>query len=415
MLSYEEVVSRLEALGIMPTTLPSLAPMTRALQRCGYLDGVDPRRNIIIAGTNGKGSVAATLSALLRSAGQSVGLYTSPHLCTTRERIRVNGENVSETLFVEAYEAVLSSINDERLTHFEALTLMAAAIFYSGKFGPAPDWVIWEVGLGGTFDATNAIPHHYCAITKLGLDHENLLGSSLELIARQKFGVIGKGAEVVYSPMPESLTGLRLETEQATGCRWWAASAARLVGAGRLATEWGETALALCGQRAAENSATALTLFEVLGFAPAQHLGALAQVDWPGRFSRVRLPGFLAPVFLSGDHNVQGIESLLEILGTLTWRSLHLVVGVCADKNSGVMFELLKTLPRLVLHLTETPVRTLPLTQVPRHVRAAAGFSDKDVFRVLAAIQGEASAADLVVVTGSLYLVGSVLQSLDRN
>lgn len=407
--TYADIIEELEKLSIMPTTLPQLAPMQSALAKSGLLEQIDASRNLIIAGTNGKGSTAATLSTLLLAAGQRVGLYTSPHLVTTRERIRIGHDDVSEADFAQAYGALKNVIQAEKLTHFEAITMIAAWIFYSGQGGKPVDWAVWEVGLGGSFDATNAIPHSACAVTALGLDHQAILGRTLPEIAAQKFGVIGPDAVVVHGPMDPCLEPLRNETAARTHCHWIAAKEVRSLDLERIQTPWGQAKLSLMGPRAAQNTAIALTLFEALGFSPAAHLHALARVRWPGRFSRAELPGFSCPVYLSGDHNAAGIESLLEILSQLKWAKLHLVVGIGKDKEVDAMLTRLTTLPGVKLYLTETPFKPHALADYPARFRKAAVYCDQDVLRLLNDIRKLATAEDLVLVTGSLYLVGQVL------
>ncbi len=408
-MTYLEVVHELEQLGIMPLGMPALASFRRALERTGFAYGIDPGKNIIIAGTNGKGSTAATLSRLLLAAGQRVGLYTSPHLVTTRERIRLNDEDVSENDFVFAYRALKKVIQEEELTHFEALTLIAAFIFFSGRTAPAVDWVIWEVGMGGLFDATNAIPHRYCVITKLGLDHTAILGTSLREIAFQKFGIIGKNAVVVYSPMEPELSALRAEASARTGCEWIAAKQVEAVSPNRVSTPWGDAALSLCGARAAENTGTALTLFEVMGFEPTPVLHALSRVRWPGRFSSFGTDRFPCPAYLSGDHNGQGVESLLQILEGFSWDILHLVVGIGRDKDAGLMLKRLCGLPRMKLYLTETPFKPTRLEEYPSRFKKLAIAENVDSAQLLSLIGKNAVSRDLIVVTGSLYLVGQIL------
>lgn len=409
---YEEAIAELERLGVMPKDMPQLAPMVRALRRSGLLSKMIPRKTIIIAGTNGKGSIAATLSRLLHDAKKRVGLYTSPHLVSTTERFRIDEQDLSKADFVLAYNSLRDIIHEEKLTHFEALTLIAAFVFHSGQCGPPVEWGIWEVGLGGRYDATNAIPHHYCGMARLGLDHQNILGTSLEEIADQKFGVVGDGAIVVHSPMDDALGPLRERVSVRTGCRWIAARAVDLVGMATITTPWGKAELSLCGPRAAENTATALTLFERMGFEPGRHLSALADVRWPGRFQKLEVMGISCPVYLSGDHNPQGIDSLLQILSKMAWKTLHLIVGIGKDKDVSAILQKLAGLPRMKLYLTETTLKPLALDEYPRPFKELAVHSDKDVLRLLSAANREASPADLIVVTGSLYLVGSVLERM---
>ncbi len=380
--------------------------MRRALAHSKWFAVPDPRRHVIIAGTNGKGTTAAVLSALLTSAGARVGLYTSPHLVNVCERFRVNEADVPEPLFLRALEANLAVIEAERLTHFEALTLIAAWIFLSGEAIAPCDWCIWEVGLGGAWDATNAIPHHFCAITRLGLDHENLLGSTLREIAGQKFAVIPEGGIVVYSPMDETLAPLREKLRQEKKCKWIPASAA-VLSKGILHTTWGSSPYSLEGPRAAENAATALSLAAEMGV--KINLEALAQVRWPARFQRISWKG--RDVYLSGDHNPQGMESLLVILKERRWNQLRIMLGICADKEVQQMTTMLATIPHH-LYLTETPFRTLPLAGYPAEVRQRAAGMSSEPLLLLNKLTQEAAPDDLIVVTGSLYLAGLILSAV---
>ena len=184
-MNYHQAVAESEALPIMPDRAPSLEPTRRGLARLG-LPAFPDSRVVIVAGTNGKGSVCACLESLLIAAGQTVGLYTSPHLVETTERFRRNGRDISPDEFTHAYLAVCERTRGLGLTHFELLTLMAYWIFVGANGTPAVDWLILEVGLGGIWDATNAIPHRYWVITSLGYDHQNLLGSTLTEIAANK-------------------------------------------------------------------------------------------------------------------------------------------------------------------------------------------------------------------------------------
>ena len=304
----------------------------------------------MVAGTNGKGSVCATLEALLLGAGERIGLYTSPHLVETTERFRIAGNEITPELFVRAWEAVSRSCQEIRLTHFEALTLMAAWLFFAGEAVPPVDRAILEVGLGGTWDATNAIPHSFCIITRLGLDHQNLLGSSLGEIAANKFGIVTPGSRVVHFPLPPEARQLSMEVQESTSSRWIEASSdgysLHSVPASSLSEgpAWllqaagpkiHEFPLSLPGARGFENTIVALKAFQELGYDPGRGLPVLSRVSWPGRMQRIAYPGSPCPVYLSGDHNpkaskacgsscpptrllISGCWSASE--GTRTWR-----------------------------------------------------------------------------------------------
>ena len=408
---FQQIVNYLEARTMMPTRPPSLESTKTALLKSGLFQKLDPAKNIIVAGTNGKGTVCATLSRLLHSAGTRVGLYTSPHLVYTTERIRIAEQEISKEQFVAAFDAVFTWIEKENLTHFEALTLIAAWIFYSGVLSIPVEYAIWEVGLGGRFDATNAIPHQHCGITRLGLDHQNLLGDSLTAIAAEKFGVVSKGNTVVFSPMETCLEPLKSEVIRKTNSTWVAAAKIESINSHAVRTPWGQAELALVGDRAAENTATALSLFAQLGFDPSKHLGALSQVQWPGRFQRLTCSTLscACPIYLSGDHNPQGIESLLSILQRMAWNTLHIVIGIAHDKDATQMLQKLSELKSVKLYLTETPYKTRPLAEYPRIWREKAVTENPDVMDLLRTLGTQAQADDLIIVTGSLYLVGKVL------
>lgn len=414
-MNYQEALLELEQRGEMNTQAPSLDPLRSALKKKGLYQLINPKKNIVIAGTNGKGSVAATLSSLLHSAGQRVGLYTSPHLVTCCERIRVCEKDISEEQFTAAYIQLKELIFEEKLSHFEALTLIAAFLFYSGELGiSALDWIIWEVGVGGLYDATNVIPHDYCGITSLSLDHQTILGATLGEIALQKFGIIGKNAKVVYSPMQPSLSLLRTKIFLETGCEWICSKPVKSIGFQNVLTYWGTATLKLVGARAAENTATALTLFELIGFDPGLHLSALQQVRWPGRFSLLETSQFVCPIYLSGDHNVSGIESLLEILQNFKWQNLHLVIGIGRDKEVEEMLNRLVTLPRVRLYFTETPFKGTFLEDYPLKFKQSSFFTQKDVFQIFSFLKEAAQSQDLIVVTGSLYLIGKILSRKEK-
>lgn len=414
-MTFDELVTALEKRGVIPNAIPSLIPLERALKKSGLLSKINPKKTIIIAGTNGKGSTCATLSALLTQAKIRVGLYTSPHLVSLTERFRIEDQDCSESELIEAYLQLLPFIQEENLSHFESLTLMACWIFYSGITRPPVKYTIWEVGMGGLWDACNAIPHLYCAITNLGLDHQFFLGNDLLAIAQQKFGIVPNKGQVVFSPMNECLTSLREEKKKQTESQWHELPPYELKGLDFLKTPWGETKINIWGERAAQNTMLALKLFEVIGFNPKESMVALTKVRWVGRFSQSQWQGIRCPLFLSGDHNVQGIESLLQILKHFTWKKIHIIVGVGVDKDASTILKALCSLPRSQLYLTETPLKPLLLENYPKEFKDNALLQDKSLVKLLEQISTIAKEDDLVLVTGSLYLVGAFLSLKEKS
>jgi dihydrofolate synthase / folylpolyglutamate synthase len=160
-LNYHDVVQNLEARAIMPKTMPGLEKMKQALSILDKQIDLSESYIITVAGTNGKGTTCAILEGLLRSENKSVGLYTSPHLVSTTERIRYNGESISESDFRDVFVLLKPILDQCELSHFEALTLMAAYYFSKKKC----EYILFEVGLGGTYDATNVFPNQMSIIT----------------------------------------------------------------------------------------------------------------------------------------------------------------------------------------------------------------------------------------------------------
>lgn len=429
-MTYQDAVREIESYGIMPQRAPSLEPMKWALDLLATELEINPDSVIVVAGTNGKGSVCASLEALLLAAGETVGLYTSPHLEETTERFRVNGKDISEDIFTDAYQQISQRVSSVVLSHFEILTLIAAWIFFSGRYFPVVQRPIFEVGLGGIWDATNAIPHRNSVITSLSLDHENLLGNTLTEIARNKFGIIGARGRVIHARLPGEVLPLAHHTREQTQSRWRESvpyqvsveSVKPIEPIGKDAhqntprftveTEWGRFPLQLAGLRAGENSALALTVFHELGFNPSDYRDALSTVRWPGRMEKFDHPGFPCPLFLSGDHNPQGVSSLIELLKFYPYKNLHILVGVGTDKNlDGILNPLWKH-PRTHLYLTETPFKGRTIAQYGSWAARAKG-TWKNPMEGLNYLRTQVAApGDLVLISGSLYLVGQLRREL---
>lgn len=418
MKSFDQVVSHLESLSIMPKEMPGIEKIKSALSETDWFKNIDPKKVIVVAGTNGKGSTCAILESLLTTAGCQVGFYSSPHLIDTTERIRVNKKQISKANFVELYERNEALIAKHQLTHFEALTVMAADFFF---FENKLDYAIFEVGLGGTFDATNAIPHATSVITALALDHTNILGNTIEEIAKNKFGIVKTHNLVVHHPLPEEVASLKHQVQKQTESCWAEAKPVSLEilktstqPVYNLKTNWGITPLSLLGSRAAQNAATALTVFEALGFDPSKYLKALSEVSWPGRMQKIEWPNLSSALYLSGDHNLQGMNSLLEILKDFSYKNIYVIVGIGKDKDSTSMLDLLLNLKNLKLYLTETPFKGLALSEYPERYSLKAEAKSVNIELLLKDISQKATPEDLVLVTGSLYLVGKVLGLLSE-
>lgn len=414
-MNYNEVVNYLENLGIMPKTAPGLDKISKAIEKKKWFAFLKPEKIITIAGTNGKGTTAAVLEALLLDAGQKVGLYTSPHLVKTTERIRLNGINITEDKFIELFLKNKDLIDECQLSHFESLTLMAADLFFSEDL----DFIIFEVGLGGTFDATNVFPNKYSVITKIGLDHENILGRDLLSIAKNKFGIIKPNNIVIHHALPPEVFELKGNIQRSTKSIWFEASP--LVPKFNTGSKkWsGDSKVQnfetnMIGPRAIENMATSIEVFQKLGFNIKNHFEALKKINWPGRMQKISWPEISADIYLSGDHNLQGIESLLEILKFYDYKTIHVIVGIGAEKSYEKMLEKLIQIPRSKLYITETPFKGLSVDKYPDQIIKVAQLKNKNVEEILSSLK-KIESDDLIIVTGSLYLVGYVLMKQSKS
>jgi dihydrofolate synthase / folylpolyglutamate synthase len=375
--------------------------------------------SVLVAGTNGKGSTAATLASIASAAGCRAGLYTSPHLENVTERIRLEGFDIAPAELDAELEDVFAAADAAPavpLTYFEAMT--AAAFTSFARRGL--ELAILEVGMGGRFDATNVAPAVLSVVTSISLDHVEELGATLPAIAFEKAGIFRAGRPaLVASRRPEVLevfeaaagrAGARLhrlrdeveidaEPVLATGTHF------------RLRTPLGRYALAtpLAGAHQTENAATAVRAAELL--APAFAFGSdavgegVASVRWPGRLERFAARG--KAVLLDGCHNADGARALARFLGEARLRA-DLVFGALADKDLESMgAALAPAVERIRLVPVAGSLRSAPPEDLRR--RFAASRPDALEAPSLAAALEERladPACETIIVAGSLYLVG---------
>ena len=383
-----------------------------------------------IAGSKGKGSTAAILAAILGAAGHRPGLFTSPHLHTVRERIVVAGEAISEERFaaltarVEQAAAALERDHPALgpISTFEILTALALLAFADAG---CPLAVI-EVGLGGTYDATNVLSPLVAVITRLDLEHTAILGDSLAAIAAAKAGIIKSGQTVLVAP--QSAAALAVIAAVATdrgspllvGDRDW-----RLAGDWRNFTAigpWGRLScmrLALSGAHQMENAGLALAAVWALRQAGwvipevAIRTG-LTDVRWPGRFERVVRAG--QPTFvLDGAHTPAAAAALAETLATeMPGQQAVLVLGVSADKDLAALLHPLAPIISAVIATQADHPRALPAAALAAHLDC--GDHPLAVVPAVGAALTEAASragpAGMVLVTGSLFVVASAREAL---
>ncbi len=415
---FQKLIEQLDKRGVMPDRVPSLGPTEAGLKKIGFYESQlyknilqNPKRCLVIAGTNGKGSVSATLERLIRATGASVAMYTSPNLIDATERIRVNESNISKRDFVLHHNDLIKKTEGLELSHFEFLTLLAVHYFMERL----PDYMIWEVGMGGVWDATNAIPHGTAVITRIGMDHERFLGRNLADITANKLGIVrrfeglSQSMNVIHLPLPTESAEVFKKTQTTTPARWVEAVAKDyFVTPGpvwNLQINGQLYPLALMGKRAVENSSLALKVFESLGFESHKYLSELQRVQWPGRMEKLEYRG--RSLFLSGDHNPQGMDSLLEILQHFDYQNLKVLMGMGLEKDLAGALAKLQNLPRTKLYFTVSPFQGRGLADFKPYLQPDTWFEPAPLAALNRLVQ-EAQPTDLLLVTGSLYLVGEI-------
>jgi dihydrofolate synthase/folylpolyglutamate synthase len=381
-----------------------------------------------VAGTNGKGSTAAMLESILRASGLRTGLYTSPHLERINERIRINGEDISDESFASCWTLVHASIESlmaaghlaAHPTFFECLTAMAFLAFAQHDV----DFAVYEVGLGGRFDATNIVPSSIAILTPIDFDHENFLGHSIEEIAAEKAGIMKAGAWVVSSAKrPEARAvitrrakelDLRLievdsawrmeDTEVSAGCYRAVVAPSRsdrrLLIAPRLPGRF--------QLRNALTAATAARLLAERGFPVTDQAieRGIATVRWPGRLERLSERPAL---YLDGTHNPAGARELVKFWEeNFAGSRLVLVYGTMRDKAVDEIASLLfPHADQVILTESRQPraISVALLAEITGHL-AKQLILVGDPARALERALAMATPEGCVFLTGSLYLVG---------
>jgi dihydrofolate synthase / folylpolyglutamate synthase len=445
-MSYETAVARIYALGHELAQVP--APKFDLEHMRVLLRALDhPERRfpgVLIAGTNGKGSTAATLASILQASGVRTGLYTSPHLIRINERIRINGEEISDDEFALLHDMVDRTA--ERLvgegdlpwhpSFFEMLTAMAFEYFARKKVEIA----VLEVGMGGRLDATNVIEPQISIITDISLDHQKFLGNTVTEIAREKAGIIRRGGVVITLPQQPQANDIIGNTILDLEAR--AVSAVPYVPPVAPSTEYRITSsqsgqavfryplevrgkrilveTPLVGRHQLRNVALAIAAAEELGnrgFAiTAESIErGIRETRWPGRF-QVIPPANGAPEYvLDVAHNPAGAWALRSTLsGAYDDRPLTFVFGAMRDKAIAEIAEILFPLAERVIATRADNPRSATsgeIREAAAHISVAIEEAP-DVTAALERVRIPAGTTGVVVVTGSIYIVGEAMQAL---
>jgi dihydrofolate synthase/folylpolyglutamate synthase len=434
-MNYEESVRALLALGRELASPQQARVQKFGLENIAALaDGLgNPHRAIPcahIAGTNGKGSTGALLESILRAAGLRTGLYTSPHLERINERIRFNGENISDDDFASAWgrvhEAIESLLASGKLgahpTFFECVTAMAFVAFVNHRV----DFVVYEVGLGGRLDSTNIVEPEVAIITSIDFDHENFLGHSIEEIAREKAGIIKPGCPVVSSVERPEARGLMARRCAELGARLIEVESAWQVGAvtsadgmyranvrSTLSRATFAIEPALAGRFQIRNALAAATAAQALasrGFRITDEAisRGIASVRWPGRLEKLADHPAL---FLDGAHNPSAARELRQFLEeNFSGRGIVFVYGAMRDKSVDEIASVLFPLADAVILTQPRQSRAI---SAPLLAEMTAGLAKEmriisDPAEALEHALELARRDDAIFVTGSLFLVGEL-------
>jgi len=381
-----------------------------------------------IAGTKGKGSTATMVAQVLITAGYKTGLFTSPHLHTLRERIRVSGTLISEADFaalVTEFKPIVEAVNREAaygaLTTFEILAAVVFAYFNKSQV----DFQVLEVGLGGRLDATNVAKAEVCVITSLSLDHTEILGDSIAKIAAEKAGIIKPGCTVVSSPQAKEARKVIQEA-----CRQ---RRARLIQVGRDVT-WQRTGgnlyqqsvvvhgttdkydltIPLLGDYQLENAATAVAALEALTYLgtsiSAQDMAeGFRQVSWPGR---LQILSCEPTIVIDGAHNAYSMRKLTEAIKEyFDYNECFVIFGTSCDKDASGMARQLKCFATNITITSSSHPRAAS-TSILAEEFARLGIEvnvAENVPQALSQTLAAAKKRDLILVTGSLFIVAEAI------
>jgi dihydrofolate synthase/folylpolyglutamate synthase len=474
-MSYKTAVARMYALGHELTQAPSLkfdlAHMRALLAALNHPAARVP--GILIAGTNGKGSTAATLASILRASGLRTGLYSSPHLVRMNERIRIDGAEISDDDFALLHDVVDRTA--ERLvdegelpwhpSFFEMLTAIALEYFAQNKVQIA----VLEVGMGGRLDATNVIEPLLSVITDISLDHQAFLGNTVEEIAREKAGIIRPGGVVVTLPQQRQVNDVigntilelaaqgvsavpyvppvspgseeyfgrsREQTFETAAERGNVSCGSRTEADPNRVSEIGPTLVSryrlevmgreilvespLVGRHQLRNIALAIAAAEVLshqGFpiTPEAIERGLRETRWPGRFQVIPAAGEAPEFVFDVAHNPAGAWALRSALSAYYEdRPLTFVFGAMRDKAIGEIAEILFPLALAVIATRADNPRSASADEI-REAAARTATDIQDAIDVASALDRArviAGPQGIVVITGSIYIVGEAMRIL---
>ncbi len=428
-MTYEEAMKYISSVG----RFGSNYGLKRTFRLLELLGNPDKKLKLIhVAGTNGKGSTTAMITKVLRGMGYKVGMYTSPYIEEFEERIQINGENIPKekfvSLLVEVKEAVEKVIEEgyDHPTEFEILTALMFLYFYREKV----DYGVVEVGLGGTLDSTNVLTPIVSVITSISYDHMNILGDTIEEIAKQKAGIIKDNVPVVVYPAEKNVQDVIVKKAEVMNSkiRLVQKNSVKLLYINRddiyqeiqvstMKNEY-KVKLPLLGAHQMINLAVALNTIEVIFEGQNEKINvelvekALEDVEWKGRLEVLNKKPLIV---IDGAHNIDGIKSLsYNVKKYFKYKRIILLLGILADKQVDEMIEEITPLAEQVYALTPHSDRAQlnqelkeKIVKYNKNVTAVEDYEEAAIKAI-----SEADEDDLILISGSLYMIGDMRKIL---
>ncbi len=382
---------------------------------------------IHVAGTNGKGSTCSFLESILREKGIRTGLFTSPHLVTMRERMQINREMVDEDVFVRAYEQVKKAQEESGfspLTFFELVTVMAVLIFKEENV----EYAVMETGMGGRFDATNALSPEICVITAIGMDHMQYLGDTIDKIAEEKAGIMKAGVPCVMVDHDPAIADIMIKTAEEKNAQLCLLSEdsykilkheGKVIDFSLKSVYYINSLLSVCskGTYQAENGAVAAVAAKILFPDIDDEIikKGLYNAFWPGRMEEIE-----DGVVIDGAHNEPSIAAFMNSVRDDGFDGRRILVfAVAADKDYNAMAEeLLREghfrkviLTRIPYERMEDPAVIRPVFEQYTDVPVYTEESMEKAYEMALSMKTE---EDIVYMAGSLYFIGSLKEYLAK-
>jgi dihydrofolate synthase/folylpolyglutamate synthase len=370
----------------------------------------NPHKNLsgfLIGGTKGKGSTAHIIESICRASGYRTGLFTSPHLISYLERIKINGEPVSKGKFASLIEEISKGKNN--ISVFETLTIMAFLLFEREEV----DYSIFEVGLGGRLDATNVFNPDVSIMTSISLDHTEILGPTIGEIAREKAKILRKNRINISAPQEKKVEKI-LKDEVDGNIEYVKNYKVSSINENQTIFKLGEeeVRIGLVGEVQALNASLAITACRKSGINPsADKLNTtLLSLKIPGRFQIIKRNPY---IIVDGAHNVASIKALKETIQRIYNKKVLLVFSCLRNKDIRGMLKAIKPIVRKIYPTEISYPRKIPLDEIKKIVSEAGinmaettGVVEKDIQIALK----DTSNSDIIIVTGSFYLAGEVLR-----